>query len=58
MFTSLQLKLIAEFFANLAVIWFGAAFITSTNLITSIQAGLNGIFALIIGIILMKGVKE
>lgn len=55
-FTELQIKLLADFFSNMAVVWFAAAFVGGINMIISLRSVLFGIVCLLTGIILIKEV--
>lgn len=49
-----QRRLLAEFFANLSVVWFGAAFIAPTDIIGILKSLASGGVAIFIGIWLIK----
>lgn len=57
-FTNLQLKLLSDFFANMAVVWFGATVISSMNVFIGIRSLFTGFLSLFIGIIIVKEVNE
>lgn len=57
LFSVSQLRLLAEFFANLAVVWFATALIAPTNLIIAIKAILSGLLSIYVGLILIKEVE-
>lgn len=52
-----QIKLIAGFFSNMAIVWFAAAFIEPRDIVTMFRAGLSGVFSLAFGIVVLKEVK-
>ena len=54
---SSQVKLVAEFFSNMAVVWFAAAFVAPVSQLTVAKSLVNGFLALLIGIVLIKEVK-
>lgn len=56
--TNLQLKLFADFYSNMAVLWFGAAFISPIGVLSTFKFLMYGIFSLIFAMIFIKGVKE
>lgn len=53
-----QLRLIAEFFSNMAVVWFAAAFIAPVSQATIIKSLVNGFVALGLGILLLREVAK
>jgi|GEM_PF-4478854 len=57
-FTNLQLKLLADFFANLAVVWFGTAFINVPQTPLGSKSFATGFLSLLIGMIIAREVKE
>ncbi|TRZ51303.1 hypothetical protein D4R99_04550 [bacterium] len=57
-FTNLQLKLLSDFFANMAVVWFGATIISSTSVFIGIRSLFTGFLSLFIGMIIIKEVYE
>jgi hypothetical protein len=57
MFTIAQIKLLANFFSNMAVVWFGAAFIASGSIVTKVNAFAEGSIALCISFVLLREVN-
>lgn len=55
--TPTQLKLIADFLSNMAVVWFAAAFIAPTNFLLTIISSIEGLIALVLAIWIMH-IKE
>lgn len=53
-----QIKMVSDFFANLAVIWFAAALINLTNISNSIKSVINGFIFLVFAFSVLKGVKD
>lgn len=54
LFNLSQRRLLAEFFANLSLVWFGAAFIAPSDTIGTIRSLLSGGIAIFIGMWLAK----
>jgi hypothetical protein len=46
--------LLSEFFANIAVAWFIAAFVASAGLLTKIEAFVNMILFLVVALLIRK----
>ncbi len=59
-FNADQRKLIAGFFSNMSVLWFGAALIAPANQVVAIRSFIQGLIAFTIAILIMsiKGVYE
>lgn len=51
-----QRKLVAQFFATMAVVWFTAAFIEPKSITLIITGLLTGFFSLLLGIFVLKEV--
>ena len=52
-----QLRLVAGFFSNLAVVWFTGAFAIANNWLIRAELLASGGFALFIGILFIREVK-
>ncbi len=56
-FNNSQLKLLSNFFSNIAVVWFTAAFVGALNLPLTLRSIGNGIMALLVGLYLLRESK-
>jgi len=56
--TKSQLQILSQFFSNMAVVWFAAAFIGSSNIGFVLQYGMAGIFALVLSLRLAGEVND
>lgn len=52
-----QLKLLAEFLSNMAVVWFAAAFVAPMDLVFALKASLSGLLTLYAGLSLAREVR-
>lgn len=57
-FSITQLKLLAGFFSNMAVVWFVAAFIEPKEPITMLRAIVSGGLSIIVALFLVKEVDR
>ncbi len=55
---ALQIRLLSEFFANMAVVWFAAAFVAPIDFQAELRSLINGSLSLVGALFLLKGVRE
>lgn len=58
LFTDPQLKLLSEFFSDMAVVWFAAAFIAPVEPTSALKAAMSGFSALYFALSLAREVKS